>query len=82
MWGTDDVLFFAGRDGGLGRISNGRLDVLLAPGQTASGLQITGLWGRSATEVFVALNDEPGYRDYACGGDFMIWFDGSQFHQF
>jgi hypothetical protein len=49
--------------------------------QHDTDLRSTGLWGLSPTEVFVAFNDS-GYEQYACGGDFMIWFDGSQFHQF
>lgn len=80
LWGIDNVLFLGSKDG-LGRISDGQLDVLLPPGSSNGGVQMTGLWGRSPADVFIALNDEND-EQYACGGDFMIWFDGSAFHQF
>ncbi|HEY4159003.1 MAG TPA: hypothetical protein VGM29_12930, partial [Polyangiaceae bacterium] len=80
MWGMNGVLFFSA-GGGLGRISSGQLDVSI-PATGAGYLTVTGVWGRSLTEVFVSMNDEHGQHTYACGGDFMVWFDGAQFHQF
>ena len=39
------------------------------------------MWGNSATEVFLAVNDN-NFKGYTCGSLFLVWFDGTTFHQF
>jgi hypothetical protein len=43
--------------------------------------QVQDLCGRSPSEVFVTVVDWD-FDQYACGGEFVLWFDGSQWHQF
>jgi len=84
LWGADGIVYFiTGWE--MGRWNGSSVDVLLEPPAgtdfTAYPGYFTGLWGRSAQEVFVAMWDRR-YLDYACGENFLLWFDGSQFHQF
>ena len=39
------------------------------------------LWGKSKDEVFLAISDQE-FAPYACSEAFMVWFDGTKFHQF
>ena len=84
LWGADGIVYFI-TDLEMGRWNSSSVDVLLErPAGTdfsAYPAYYTGLWGRSAQEVFVTMWDQR-YLNYACGGNFMLWFDGSQFHQF
>lgn len=84
LWGADGILYFMTATE-MGRWNGSSVDMLLEP-PAGTDLSVypgnfTGMWGRSAQEVFVAMGDRR-YLDYACGGSFMLWFDGSQFHQF
>lgn len=79
LWGADDQLFYI-TDKQFGRVAETEADVLLDLA-AGSKLWTYGLWGRSASEVFVTLEDHR-FRDYACGDSFMLWFDGDELHQF
>jgi len=80
LWGADGIVYFiTGVE--MGRWNGSSVDMLLEPaGSDHSGFFFD-IWGRSAQEVFVAIMDR-FYMTYTCGGTFMLWFDGSQFHQF
>ena len=84
LWGADGIVYFI-TPFEMGRWNGSSVDMLLEPPAgtdfTAYPGYFTGLWGRSAQEVFVAMWDRR-YLDYACGENFLLWFDGSQFHQF
>jgi hypothetical protein len=85
LWGADGMVYFI-TDGEMGRWNGSSVDMLLEPPAGTTKFSVfpgyfTGIWGRSAQEVFVAMSDVR-YSEYACGGNFMLWFDGSQFHQF
>lgn len=83
LWGAEGQLFFrTARE--FGRSDGHTAEILLAgPGADADNprIEIGGLWGRSAKEVFVSLVDA-NFQDYACGEHFMVWFDGDEFHEF
>jgi hypothetical protein len=84
LWGADGIVYFI-TPVEMGRWNGSSVDMLLEPPAgtdfTAYPGYFIGLWGRSAQEVFVAMWDRR-YLDYACGENFLLWFDGSQFHQF
>jgi hypothetical protein len=84
LWGADGIVYFI-TPAEMGRWNGSSVDMLLEPPAgtdfTAYPGYFIGLWGRSAQEVFVAMWDRR-YLDYACGENFLLWFDGSQFHQF
>jgi hypothetical protein len=81
LWGADGIVYFI-TEFEMGRWNGSSVDMLLEqPAGPIYPTLFTGIWGRSAQEVFVAISDRL-YLDYACGGNFMLWFDGSQFHQF
>jgi len=83
LWGSERQLYFRTRYD-FGRIVNGSSEILMrgrADDSAQARVTVTGLWGLSASEVFVTLDDHD-YRSYACGEHFIVWFDGSQFHQF
>ena len=47
-----------------------------------SSVQFGGIWGDRATgEVYLSVIDYE-FSSYACGGSFMVWFDGLALHQF
>jgi hypothetical protein len=78
LWGVSGVVYFTtGLE--FGRWNGSQVEILL---QAAGDIDLFGtIWGRSANEVFIAVRDWT-YRDYACGTAFILWFDGTQFHQF
>jgi hypothetical protein len=84
MWGSGGTLYF-GTVLEVGRWRNGTVDLVLSPPADADvavfPASITGLWGLSASEVFVSVSDNR-YTQYACGGSFVIWFDGSVWHEY
>jgi len=80
-WGTSDVLYVRSQRA-LARITHGQAESLIPESATAGGLSLSGLFGRSNTEVFVSLENERDYGAYQCSGDFMLWFDGTTFHRF
>jgi hypothetical protein len=77
IWGDGERVYYRG--GGLGRLDQ-TAETLIAASDVPYG-RVRGLWGRSATEVFVAVRD-PDFDQYACGGAFILWFDGTEFHRF
>jgi hypothetical protein len=83
FWGSEQQLYFRTRYD-FGRIVNGSSELLIrgrADDSPEARVTVTGLWGLSPSEVFVTLDDRD-YRSYACGEHFIVWFDGSEFHQF
>lgn len=78
LWGAAGTLYFTTYSE-MGRWNGTTVQMLLTPSADRSP-QFSGIWGRSANEVFVALRDST-YKKYACGSAFMLWFDGTQFHQ-
>jgi hypothetical protein len=43
--------------------------------------EITGLWGRSEDDVFIAVSNQDAALA-PCGGSFVVHFDGQNFHRF
>jgi hypothetical protein len=84
MWGSGGQLYFHTASE-VGRWKDGVVNILLGPilsnNDPPLTPSITGISGLSPSEVFVALSD-PAYGAFACGDVFMLWFDGSAFHQF
>lgn len=78
LWGASGTVYFTTRSE-FGRWNGSQVEMLL---QAEDDADVFGtIWGRSVNEVFVAIRDWR-YRDTACGVAFLLWFDGSQFHQF
>lgn len=75
LWGADGTIFFR-TNTSLGRASEAGAE-LLVTGLTDT--RVRSIWGVSSTEVFVAIDDLQ-FERYACGGLFVTWFDGAQFH--
>lgn len=83
LWGADGDLYFISTYE-FGRIRKGstEAEILISGGNAATPrIHFHGLWGLSATEVFLAVSDEEYYQ-YRCGGMFTLMFDGAQFHEF
>jgi hypothetical protein len=77
LWGTSNVLYFA-TNGDFGRLDANGVKLLIT---NSSRVDPRSVWGRSASEVFLSLGDT-SFDQYACGGAFLLWFDGSEFHRF
>jgi hypothetical protein len=84
LWGDSGILYFATRTE-FGRWNGSNVEVLLRPPPGTKLSDYPGsfgrFWGRSANEVFLPLNDAR-YKSYVCSSAFMLYFDGTQFHQF
>jgi hypothetical protein len=83
MWGAADGAVFTYSQASFGRWKAGTFDAIV-PGIDSSLLPshyFADIWGNSATEVFLAVNDG-AFKGYACGWLFLVWFDGTTFHQF
>ncbi len=84
LWGSDGVLYFS-TNVEFGRWNGTSAEMLLAPPADAEigsyPAHFGRFWGTSANDVFVPLRDSR-YEQYACGGSFVLWFDGSTFHAF
>ncbi|MFZ5892350.1 MAG: hypothetical protein ACOY0T_14925 [Myxococcota bacterium] len=79
LWGGGSTLYYI-TDTEMGRVQNGRVQVLVPE---SAGARFESIWGRSEGEVFVSMSENDGKFDkYACGSAFMLWFDGTAFHQF
>jgi hypothetical protein len=78
LWGANGQVYFVTQTE-VGRWNGQAAEVLLTL-PTDSSLAVTDLWGRSSSEVFVTIHNY-SLDQYACGGEFILWFDGSQFHQ-
>jgi hypothetical protein len=44
-------------------------------------LNIRSIWGNSTEEVFLAVTHE-GHESVDCGPEYLLWWDGSEFHWF
>lgn len=83
LWGADGQLFFRTWSD-FGRWNGKSIEILFSgagPDADNPRLEVGGLWGRSAKEVFVTLVDAK-FEPYACGEHFVVWFDGARFHEF
>ena len=85
LWGSSDGQLFFRTFGEMGRYDGSQLKLLLELPATEDPSRIRvktgGLWGLSSTEVFLAVTDGQ-FNQYACGGQFMLFFDGTSFHSF
>ena len=85
LWGSNDGQLFFRTYGELGRYDGSTLKLLLEvpAGDDPSRLRVVtgGMWGLSSKEVFFSVTDRQ-FNEYACGGQFMLFFDGSAFHSF
>lgn len=84
LWGVAGTLFVA-TSTEFGRWNGTSVDWLLSyPEDVAVGgepAMFGRFWGRSPQEIFLPVRDRR-YRDQACGEGILLYFDGSQFHQF
>jgi hypothetical protein len=79
LWGANGQVYFTTTtQHEVGRWNGQTVETLLTSGEVAT---VTDLWGRSSSEVFVTLHDYD-FEGYACGGSFILWFDGTEWHQF
>ncbi len=77
IWGVDGELFFTTQSE-FGHWNGNTAEILIA---SQAKLGMMKLWGLSSKEVFLAV-DDASFADYKCGDHFLVWFDGSAFHQF
>ena len=84
LWGVDGTLFVA-TSTEFGRWNGTSVDWLLSyPEDVLVGAEpamFGRFWGRSPQEIFLPVRDRR-YRNQACGEGILLYFDGSQFHQF
>jgi hypothetical protein len=82
LWGADGQVYFRTATE-FGRVAEGDSEILIRRESASEEFRIgvTGIWGLSPSEVFITLTDT-NYDRFACGGEFILWFDGSEFHQF
>ena len=84
LWGASGTLYFSTASE-FGRWNGSSVEILLSPPAgvdlSTYPAQFGRFWGRSATDVFIPLRDSR-YASYACGGAFLLWYDGATFHPF
>jgi hypothetical protein len=84
LWGTKDTLYFV-TPHRFGRVQNGAVETLLILAADDEGnaptIDLLSLWGTDENNVFITGSDS-AFDAYACGGPFMLWFDGSEVHRF
>jgi hypothetical protein len=81
LWGSGETLYWLSSTA-FGRVQGGKSQVLLSlPPPEKSNMNLSSLWGTSETEVFLTGSDF-GLDPFACGGQFLLWFDGTEFHRF
>jgi hypothetical protein len=84
LWGSEGVVYFATKVE-LGRWNGTDVEMLLTPPPAADlssyPAQFGRFWGTSPKNLFVPLRDSR-YESYACGGTFVLWYDGTTFHSF
>ena len=78
LWGAADGVLYFSTVSELGRVSDMTAEMLIP---STAHLRIWSLWGLSSQQVFLAV-DDLSFASYKCGGNFLVWFDGSVFHQF
>jgi hypothetical protein len=83
MWGAPDGTVFMHSQGNFARRSAGSFEPIVMQDVFASSAPwlFVDMWGNSSAEVFLAVNDLE-FGSYKCGSLFMLWFDGTNFHQF
>jgi len=85
LWGSSDGQLFFRTYTEFGRYDGKQVELLLelpADGDPSLARVITGgLWGLSSKEVFLSVTDKQ-FNKYACGGQFMLFFDGTTLHPF
>ena len=84
MWGQGDQLYFYTQTE-FGRIVDDASEILLTvPGEPPAygGAVISGLWGLSPQEVFLAIEGALDLNMTPCRHNSMFWYDGVSFHQF
>lgn len=81
LWGSGDTLYWLSTTT-FGRVRGGKSESLLTlPPFPEVNMTLSGLWGRSETEVFLTGSDF-ALDSFACGAQFLLWFDGAEFHRF
>ena len=83
MWGVNGVLYFITMTSvqKWNGTSVEQITQLEGDCQTAEGPRaFTAIWGASENEVYVSLFDAT-QPDNECGSGFMLYYDGSKFHQ-
>jgi len=84
LWGSSGILYFS-TNSEFGRWNGTSIEMLLQPpadaDMSAVPAQFGRFWGTSPTNVFVPVRDSR-FAQYTCGGIFVLWFDGTEFHRF
>ena len=81
MWGMDGILFFH-TAAHLVRWDGTSFEVLgYWPFGDYRHIQINAIWGNSLTELFLAVRDTD-HPTAGCGTEYVLWWDGSEFHWF
>lgn len=84
MWGASGMVYFT-TPTEFGRWNGSSVEILLAVAADADAGKNQGwfgrFWGRSVNEVFLPWYDAR-YASYACGGTFILSYDGDTFHAF
>jgi hypothetical protein len=74
LWGHSGELFFSMMKR-FGRVTRA------GEHETVLNAEVRDFWGTSPTDLFLAVGDS-AFDDTACGGGFLLYFDGSEFHRF
>jgi len=84
LWGDDDTVYFMTFTE-FGRATEAGAELLFSRSPSAQPsdpfFSPQSLWGKSKDELFLTISDEQ-FKEYACGAAFLVWFDGTKFHQF
>ena len=85
LWGSSDGQLFFRTYNGMGRYDGEKVELLINVDTVADSanarVSTGGMWGLSSKEVFLSVTDWK-FDQYACGGEFMLFFDGKTFHMF
>ena len=76
-FGGGEAVFFANRH--MLSVQDARGLRTIAEWPCDQGVELTGLWGNSPSEVFVALRDTTGATE--CSGASLLWYDGERLRE-
>jgi hypothetical protein len=81
LWGSRDGVLYFYSGAGFGRWNGAAIELFAIPPSGLQFVAFSSIWGNSASEVFVGVQDLL-LRKSPCSGSFILFFDGKQFHRF
>jgi hypothetical protein len=84
IWGSGSQDVYFHTDTELAHWDGTKLETLAnwsCTGGMSSGVRIQGLWGNSSTEIFLTISDGLRFEAGNCGPEYVVFYDGTEFHR-